>query len=346
MSETMDPHGRSAAEIEADVERTRARVTETIDALRGSISPGQVMDQVVDYARGSGGADFMRNLGVSVRDNPLPVLLIGSGIGWLLMAGQKNKDYAIRPRESFAALPLPASSLNDAGIAARASNAAHGIGAAASDAASTVGDTLRSAAASIKETAGSVVGSASSGASAAGDRIGSAASSARAYRHDATDAAAAAIDAAKHGAHQGGAKLQNGWSRLSHEQPLLLGALGLAAGAALAALLPRTRTEDRLMGEASDAVKGQAVDVAKEQYATVKDSVTPHVQGARDAVMQAPEAAQQKMNEDGISATSARDAVTETVSRVAGATSGAAHDLADTSKSSLERLDKDQTSST
>ena len=40
------------------------------------------------------------------------------------------------------------------------------------------------------------------------------------------------------------------------EQPLLCAAIGVAIGAALASLLPSTETEDRLMGEASDAVKG------------------------------------------------------------------------------------------
>ena len=40
------------------------------------------------------------------------------------------------------------------------------------------------------------------------------------------------------------------------EQPLLCAAIGVAIGAALASLLPSTETEDQLMGEASDAVKG------------------------------------------------------------------------------------------
>ena len=82
-----DPNNRSSAEIEREVEATRAGLTETLDELRDRASPGQLFEQALDYARTSGGAEFARNLGQSVRDNPLPLLLIGAGIGWLMMSG-------------------------------------------------------------------------------------------------------------------------------------------------------------------------------------------------------------------------------------------------------------------
>jgi hypothetical protein len=47
--------------------------------------------------------------------------------------------------------------------------------------------------------------------------------------------------------------------RLLHEQPLMLGALGLAAGALIGALLPTTEAEDRFIGDMRDkAVKNVA----------------------------------------------------------------------------------------
>jgi len=78
---------RSSDDIEREVESTRARVTETLEELRSRMTPGQIVDQFVDYARESGGGDFVRNLGQAVRDNPLPVLLIGAGISWLMFSG-------------------------------------------------------------------------------------------------------------------------------------------------------------------------------------------------------------------------------------------------------------------
>ncbi len=82
-----DSDNRSSADIEREVERTRARLSDTLDELRDRMSPGQVVDQLVDYARDTGGGEFVRNLGRSMRDNPLPILLIGTGIAWLMLGG-------------------------------------------------------------------------------------------------------------------------------------------------------------------------------------------------------------------------------------------------------------------
>jgi len=55
--------------------------------------------------------------------------------------------------------------------------------------------------------------------------------------------------------HRAGEKAQETKARIGsmmHEQPLALGAVGLAVGALVAACTPRTRQEDRLMGEARE----------------------------------------------------------------------------------------------
>ena len=52
------------------------------------------------------------------------------------------------------------------------------------------------------------------------------------------------------------------------DNPLMYGALALAAGAALALLLPRTRTEERVFGEAREQLmeRGQeVVEMARER---------------------------------------------------------------------------------
>ena len=50
----------------------------------------------------------------------------------------------------------------------------------------------------------------------------------------------------------------------------MLAGLGIALGAAVGALLPSSETEDRLMGETSDELKGRAQDLAAEQYQKAK----------------------------------------------------------------------------
>ena len=58
---------------------------------------------------------------------------------------------------------------------------------------------------------------------------------------------------------------RDGLSNLFRTQPLALGAIGLAIGAGIAAALPKTDVEDAYLGEASQAVKTQAAEIAGQQ---------------------------------------------------------------------------------
>ena len=60
--------------------------------------------------------------------------------------------------------------------------------------------------------------------------------------------------------------------RLIQEQPLAVAAAGLAIGVAVAAALPRTKTEDSLLGETSDAVKDTVAEAASEQFHRAKEA--------------------------------------------------------------------------
>ncbi|MBO1079062.1 DUF3618 domain-containing protein [Roseomonas haemaphysalidis] len=360
MSETTDPRGRTAAEIENDVERTRARVSDTIEALRGSMSPNQIMDQVMDYARSSGGSEFIRNLGTSVRDNPLPVVLIGAGIGWLLLSNQnRGPAYpatARQPDYRVPALPAPASSAQEPGLLDRAgaavasardavvgaaSNATDAVAGTARNVADAVADTASSAGSAISSAAASVADGASQLGSQASATAGSVHDAARRQTHDATHTLSQGYDATAAGANRAGAKFQAGWGKLSHEQPLLVGALGLAVGAALGALLPSTEAENRLMGEASDAVTKQVSDTAQEQYAQVKDAVSDNVEQAKDALAGAYEDARDTINKDGLSAHSLGEGVKQAAARVADVATKASTDLADVAKGAVQTADTD-----
>ncbi|HET6629537.1 MAG TPA: DUF3618 domain-containing protein, partial [Woeseiaceae bacterium] len=65
-------------------------------------------------------------------------------------------------------------------------------------------------------------------------------------------------------------RMKDGFSHMLEEQPLLVGAMGIALGAALGAALPRSEAEDRLMGETSDAAARQVKDRAADAYDEVK----------------------------------------------------------------------------
>src|ERR1700719_4210775 len=77
-------------QLRRETEETRARVAETLEELRARITPGQVVDQLVDYAGDSGAGEFFRNLGRQAVKNPLPVTLMGAGLAWLMLAGKSS----------------------------------------------------------------------------------------------------------------------------------------------------------------------------------------------------------------------------------------------------------------
>lgn len=66
---------------------------------------------------------------------------------------------------------------------------------------------------------------------------------------------------------------QRGRSQLGdlyNKQPLVIGALGLAIGAAIGAIAPRTRTEDDLMGEHSDHLFAEAERIYDEEKSKLR----------------------------------------------------------------------------
>jgi len=68
---------RRPEEIQAQIARTRGDMDATLNAIEQRLTPGQMVDQGIDYLRNSGANEFVSNLGGSVKNNPLPVALRG-----------------------------------------------------------------------------------------------------------------------------------------------------------------------------------------------------------------------------------------------------------------------------
>jgi hypothetical protein len=49
----------SSAQLEREAEQTRTHLSQTLAELRERITPGQLLDQRVDYAKDSGGGEFV-----------------------------------------------------------------------------------------------------------------------------------------------------------------------------------------------------------------------------------------------------------------------------------------------
>src|SRR5436309_5139180 len=80
---------RTSEQLEREAEASRESISYHLDELRSRMTAGEIVDQVMDYARNGTGGQFAENLRRQVVNNPLPVALIGAGISWLLMSGSK-----------------------------------------------------------------------------------------------------------------------------------------------------------------------------------------------------------------------------------------------------------------
>ncbi len=96
-------------EMERDIEESRARLDETIDRIQGRLSVSSLVDEMLGNARRapaiSGAYDGALD---AVRRNPVPVMLIAAGVGWLM---HRMSQDATRRRTQASAERVPV--LND-----------------------------------------------------------------------------------------------------------------------------------------------------------------------------------------------------------------------------------------
>lgn len=308
--------------IEHDIDETRRRIDGTLDALSMKLSPNRLAAEALDAVRANGG-EFAGNMLRTVKENPVALAMLAGSFAWLMMSDRRRQAEPHHPgphdRSQAYARPDPGSAPY-AGtgaapgypVAGQAGSGFHSGGAHPSGTASapSAADRARSAAGRAGEAAGSVAhgaaetarragqaatdaagraGSAAAGtASAARDAAGSAAESVRATAQDLRDGiggAGRAVGERSAEAYAGARDMTRRAGEFLAENPLMVGAIGLALGGLVAAVLPATRREDEWLGEAGDRIRGQAAeavrDVAREGREVAEAAAGSAVEEAR-----------------------------------------------------------------
>ncbi|MGY2052813.1 DUF3618 domain-containing protein [Methylobacterium sp. JK268] len=75
---------QSISDLEQDIEKTRARLDQTIDRIQDRLSPASIVDEMLGTVRQSPMSGLYDGALAAVRRNPVPVMLIVAGVGWLL----------------------------------------------------------------------------------------------------------------------------------------------------------------------------------------------------------------------------------------------------------------------
>lgn len=278
MAEERNPLGASheTDEIRSEIERTRVEMSETIGQIQDKLSPDYLLQQakngvkeaatekvrnimhsagekahtVATRARGAG--DYFAGYAAA---HPIRLALtVGAVTWWMLRSRDRSFDWEgdsdSRWQDDGEYSYEERRSLRDK-VGGMASSARGAVGTYAATAAETVGeyassarDTVGQYASTAKETAGDYAHSARESAQRASQRVRSAAGTATTSVDD--------------------------WMS---ENPLAAGIVAAAVGVAIGLSVPRSKVEDRAMGEARDAAWQRASKVA----ADIKENVSTKV---------------------------------------------------------------------
>lgn len=257
---------RSPEEIERDVEATRSELDRTVEALKEKITPGQIVDELMGSLRGGSGGEMISNLQTQVRDNPLPLALIGAGIAWLMFGKGPSAQrtyaaagYSPAIGEGYDPTLGGGYEFEDGG----SSSGRFGVKDKVSDAASTVADKARGGVASLGSAASSAKSSVTGAASRAAD-------GARGAGAKVSEKASGAASALRNQATSAGQSVKRTYANTLEQDPLIIAGLGLAVGAALGAAFPATAAERRYVGPVRDKVVQRGREMANERLQDAK----------------------------------------------------------------------------
>jgi ElaB/YqjD/DUF883 family membrane-anchored ribosome-binding protein len=255
---TGNGHARSSAEIEHEIEETRARMGRTIEEIRKDLSPGQLVDQALHYFRegrvGEVAGSMASSVGSVVKENPMPTALVGIGLTWLAVSSYRQKSsssssvrepVAGRIFSATSEASNPTSELSE-GQAERESRLE-----GAREKAHELAESARSRSHALRERAQGLSHS-------AGERV----------RHTG--------EMARSGAH----RAREASTRTFEAQPLLVGVIAIGVGALIGALVPESASERRLMHDKRDRLLHKADEMGAQAIGRAKEKLDEGVQRA------------------------------------------------------------------
>lgn len=261
MSEYNELHqdNKSSQDYEKDIERTREDIDETLSSLEDKLSPQQIWNRAVDDWSG-GVKDFSGNFGRTLRDNPIPAVLMGVSLLWLMAdPGGEKRPYT-----------RASSSSSDESLGDKY----HRVKSTASQKMKDVEGSVHDSYTGIKETVGGALDSARSKVSGTSERVSE--------RYD---------DLRRRGSY-GKRRARSQASNLVGN-PWFLLAAGLAIGSIAALSAPVTDKEEQLMEEKGEDLIEKAKQAGREKFEQGKEVGKEVAASAADA---AARTAQDKMN--------------------------------------------------
>jgi hypothetical protein len=314
--------GDSLSQLEREVDRTRSNLVNTVDELRTRVSPQAVKTNVTDYVRNSS-RELWGNIEVRARNNPLQTVAIATAVAypvWRILANIPVPILFVGAGLALSKSGLARGGSKNGGVKATLATAADAL----TETTDTVREDLHNAARGVQETARKTAEQAVEGIAGVARTAGSAASSGvetikrkigsasgavgdavAGVSETASSALSSGYRAGVDGTSRGGQiliergrRVQDNLSETIERHPLIVGGIGLALGALIAASLPRSRIENRLLGRSSDDLRNRATDFASQG-----------VKVAQNAANEVYEEVARKTQEEGLTSDALRDSM-------------------------------------
>lgn len=281
-----------ADRLEETLQQDREHLRQTLGAIEEKMSPGRMLDEAMAYFN-TGPKAFASDLTTQIRDNPMPALLTGVGLAWLMMSDRQRSsgsaeavspavptsyDTSLEPGDydawsehdrlqqaEWSCVRLEGETIEAHALRLdQARAAALGLDydpqedqAGFSSRVRGAADTVKQKGASVREKLKRAAGSAKHGAG----------SVAGAGAHGVKSAAGSTVHGVRAAASSG--------LRLHETNPIATAALGVALGALLGAALPLTQTEEKALGDVADKGLKMGADLSRKASDAVSERVQP-----------------------------------------------------------------------
>jgi hypothetical protein len=94
--------------LERDIEASRARLDHTIDQIQDKLSPSGIVDEMMGSVRKTEFGPVFHHAVEVVRRNPVPVMLVAAGLGWLFYRmGRDRRSPELRRAEMIEEESVP-----------------------------------------------------------------------------------------------------------------------------------------------------------------------------------------------------------------------------------------------
>ena len=257
------------AEAERRSQRVRAELGETIDVLGRKLAARHLVEKGLDMVRDNlDRYDALNRSLELIRANPVPVALIGIGAAWLIAANTVPEEQMAAARRKIAGM-------------------AGDLGARAGELASDIGGRIGLGGSSdqpLGHTGNPVVDEAGGGQP--DGWLHQVSDTTQGALRSVRDSGAAMLNRASSVAGDNASRITDQVAGTFERNPLMIGVIGVMAGALLAALLPITRAEDRLLRD--DELQKKAGEVGEQAVAQMCETAARTLDAAVAAVKDKP----------------------------------------------------------